>query len=740
MKNRPLFTVCLIVLAMIIIAVEGGGEKFIKELRLSPLERNVQEGDILTVCGRVYRIEQKETYRAIYLKDNSIQSENHSFQESNILIYTDSNLELHIGNEITAHGEAMFFDTARNPGNFDQKQYYRRQNIHGMVWASGIQVSDSSCWKYRDALKHLQVRWKEILTKVLGERKGATLSTIMLGDKNGMDQDVKDLYQANGIGHILAISGLHLSLIGLGIYRILRKLTGSYLVAGTGGILFLGMYIMMVGWSVSVVRSFVMFLFRTGADMTGSHYDNKTAIASAGVIVLCWRPLYLMDGGFWMSFGACLAIEFVFPVFQDLPMQSLWGSISIQIVLLPVILYYFFEIPVYSVLLNLYVIPLMSILLFLGMMGSILYGLMLPGQEIIFKICGMILDLYEKSSSITICFPGARMVIGRPELWQIVVYYLLLAAIIVMIKIQRMKQKNVKLKSGNGRKRVLIEAMFLMILGIGILIHRFGDVGTLRITMLDVGQGDGLFIRGPSGGTYLIDGGSSDVTNVGRYRIEPFLKSQGVGKLDYVFISHGDSDHMNGVEELMEREKLGIKIDTLVLPVREKWDESLYSLARKAEKAGICVAVMEPGQKIKEQEMSLTCLQPEKEGTIEPGNAASMVLCLQYGGFDMLFTGDVETEGEEKLMQIIQEQYVDTEWEVLKVAHHGSKNSSSEEFLQLVSPEYALISAGRKNRYGHPHVETVERLEQADSRICSTQESGAVTVRVKKNIMTVEFN
>lgn len=208
MKNRPLFTVCLIVLAMIIIAVEGGGEKFIKELRLSPLERNVQEGDILTVCGRVYRIEQKETYRAIYLKDNSIQSENHSFQESNILIYTDSNLELHIGNEITAHGEAMFFDTARNPGNFDQKQYYRRQNIHGMVWASGIQVSDSSCWKYRDALKHLQVSWKEILTKVLGERKGATLSTIMLGDKNGMDQDVKDLYQANGIGHILAISGV----------------------------------------------------------------------------------------------------------------------------------------------------------------------------------------------------------------------------------------------------------------------------------------------------------------------------------------------------------------------------------------------------------------------------------------------------------------------------------------------------------------------------------------------------
>ena len=735
MRNRPLLMVCLLILTVIVTAVWGGGEKLIKELRPSPLEKYVQEEEFLIVCGKIYRIEQKETCQALYLKNNSIKSENQLFQESKIIIYTDSDLQLHIGNEITARGEVTFFDHARNPGNFDQKQYYRRQNIHAMVWTSDIIVSDPFIWKCRDWLNGLQRNWEKMLTDILGEKEGSTLAAMLLGDKNGMDQEMKDLYQVNGIGHVLAISGLHLSFIGLGIYRFLRKLTGSYLVGGIGGILFLGGYILMVGLSVSSVRAFVMFLFRTGADMVGAHYDRKTALATAAVIVLCWRPLYLMDGGFWMSFGACLAVDLVLPVFHGIPFQIIWGSLSIQAILLPVTLYYFYEIPVYSVLLNLYVIPLMSVLLFLGLFGSMLYGLSVPEAELVIKLCGGILKLYEKSCKFAMELPGARIVTGQPELWQIAVYYILLAAVISVLKICFSKRNT------EGRKKYLwISALLIWILGIGLLVHPFGKADTLEVTMLDVGQGDGLFIKGPSGGTYLIDGGSSDVKEVGRYRIEPFLKSKGVGQLDYVFISHGDNDHMNGVEELIERGKLGIQIGTLVLPVQKFWDESLYDLVQKAKKAGISVAIMEPGQSIQEHQMCFSCLQPEETDEIEVGNSASMVLCLQYGAFDMLFTGDVEAEGEERLTQILKEQYADTAWEVLKVAHHGSKNSSGEAFLRETDPEYALISAGQENRYGHPHAETLERLEQTGCTIRSTQDSGAIFIKVKKNIMTVEFN
>ncbi len=253
-------------------------------------------------------------------------------------------------------------------------------------------------------------------------------------------------------------------------------------------------------------------------------------------------------------------------------------------------------------------------------------------------------------------------------------------------------------------------------------------------------------MRGPEGETYLVDGGSSDVKKVGQYRIEPFLKSQGVGVIDYVLISHGDSDHMNGVEELIERRDIGVRIGTLILPVQEVWDEALAGIAEKAKKYGVRVGVIEPGQGIKEGNVTITCIQPGNPGTkvenresegqneeegYEPGNEASMVLAVKFGEFDMLLTGDVEGEGEEQLTKKLEEQYRGYTWEVLKAAHHGSKNSSSEEFLRQVKPAYVFISAGQTNRYGHPHQETIERLTDVGSKIYSTQENRAIIVEVE---------
>lgn len=228
---------------------------------------------------------------------------------------------------------------------------------------------------------------------------------------------------------------------------------------------------------------------------------------------------------------------------------------------------------------------------------------------------------------------------------------------------------------------------------------------------------------------------------VGKYRIEPFLKSQGVRELDYVFISHGDSDHISGIEEMLERKETGVGIKTLVLPVWEMWDEKLTELAKKALDNGTKVSVMEQGDILREGEMSFTCLFPGKEFSGETGNEASMVLAVRYGEFDMLFTGDVEGKGEEALTKQLEENYKGYSWEVLKVAHHGSKNSSTEEFLKEAQPVYALISAGQENRYGHPHKETIKRLSDIGSKSYSTKENGAVKVEVEDggNLKIKEF-
>jgi len=808
-KNRPLLSVCLVVLTAVITSVLCGEEKLIKELRPSPLEADVPPKAPVIVQGQVYQVEMKSESQALYLKDNSIQYQKKIFQESRIIIYADPDLQVDMGNIVRAEGKVSFFQNARNPGNFDEKRYYQIRNIHCKVWANKVNVVDANVWKWRTGLAEFRTTWKEALLSGLGGEDGATLAAMLLGEKESMDQELRTLYQVNGIGHLLAISGLHLSFVGIGIYKILRRLTGSYPVGGVFGILFLMLYILMIGFTVSAVRALVMFLFRVGADMTGRHYDAPTALSVAAVAVLLWRPLSLYEGGFWLSFGAVFAILAVVPVVQKALvrvssgsqkqnvdgtalsayfegirehmwkgiLQGLMASISINLVILPVLLYYFFEFPIYSLLLNLFVIPLMSVLLFLGMAGSLFSVCFLPLTGACFRMCGGILRLYEMSCNLALTLPGARFVAGKPEIWQIAVYYgILVIVLLLLYKKERLREyiddvndvegaESKKYQTcgrgivsrkyaerGSGRsiqRRVTRLGRFALVFGMAgiiILTHRWGARGKLTTVVLDVGQGDGIFMRGPEGSTYLVDGGSSDVKKVGQYRIEPFLKSQGVGMVDYVLISHGDSDHMNGVEELIERQDIGVRIGTLVLPVQEVWDEALAGIAEKAEKYGVRVVVMEQGQSIKEGNMTITCIQPGNPGTkaedreserqyeeegYEPGNAASMVLAVKFKKFDMLLTGDVEGGGEGQLTRQLEEQYRDCTWEVLKVAHHGSKNSSSEEFLWQVKPAYTFISAGRENRYGHPHQETIKRLTDIGSKIYSTQENGAIIVEVE---------
>lgn len=542
---------------------------------------------------------------------------------------------------------------------------------------------------------------------------------------------------------IMAISGLHLSFIGIGIYKILRRISGSYAAGGIAGIGFLVLYVMMIGFTVSALRALVMYLFRVGADMAGRHYDSPTALAGALVIVLIWRPLSAYDGGFWMSFLAVAAVIIVLPLFAGLRFQSFWAGVSINLVLFPVLIYYFYEFPLYSAVLNLFVIPMMSVILFLGIAGSLLTGMFAafgsaisPGTWML-KLCKVILWLYERSCEFILELPGARIVTGKPDIWQIAVYYGCLAVVLVWqyrIRTERMKRSREKTDGDEKCWRLHRYAPLLcgciFMFGVFSLLQRFEDMNGIQITVLDVGQGDGIFMRGPDGGTYLIDGGSSDVKNVGQYRIEPYLLSQGVDRLDYVFVSHGDSDHISGIEELLRRQKIGVKIGTLVLPGKAVWDEAIRGLALCAVSQGVRVAVVEQGQTVQEDALEILCLQPSKECQIEAGNAASMVLAVRYKEFDMLLTGDVEGKGEEELTENVKKFCAGKRFEVLKVAHHGSRNSSSAELLDAVKPACAVVSAGIDNRYGHPHEETVDRIMDCGSKIYCTQDCGAVEICV----------
>lgn len=733
MRNRPLCIFCLMIFLVLCVVTVWGKGRFVKELRPSETETNCVDGAGVQVTGEVCEKTYQKNYQIIFLKEAIVTFQQHSLKESQIIIYDKNKKTLKIGEELTASGQIQFFERAANPGNFDQKFYYQKQDIHCFVWAKRLRVNPdrtpSFFQKIREKLWKFRYAGKETFCSVMGEKNGNTMAAILLGEKSQMEPGVKELYQANGIGHILAISGLHLSLIGGLTYRCLRRISGSFPAGATAGICFLGVYVLMIGFTVSVVRAGIMFLFRVGADVTGRNYDSLTALSFSAVAVLLWRPMSVFDSAFWMSFGAVFSIILVLPAFRNLPFPLLFTSVSVQLVLLPVLLVSFFEYPLYSVFLNMAVIPLLPLLLLSGIFGGLLFTVFPAAGGLILEGAGKLLDGCELLCDTVLKFPCARIVTGQPEYWQTVIYYILLFLAACLWRVKK-TQKKVRRRTAAG-----------LVLGTGIFImfFCFPNADIAEITMLNVGQGDCFFVCGPERTTYLIDGGSSSEKNVAKYRILPFLKSRGISVLDYVFVSHGDKDHLSGIKEIIENHESNVRIKTMIFPVEKVWDPELYELAEKAQSAGIRTVTVTSGDRLKEggkEKLSICCLSPGRNSLLKPGNEASMVLSLEVGRFRMLFTGDLEKMGEERMTDILKQEK--NRYNVLKVAHHGSKNSSSEVFLDEIGGRYALISAGRDNLYGHPHKETVERLQEKGMKILSTSTEGAVTVRVYKDRYSVD--
>lgn len=480
----------------------------------------------------------------------------------------------------------------------------------------------------------------------------------------------------------------------------------------------------MTGISVSAVRAAVMLLFRLGAEVTGRVYDMPTALSCSALLTSFWRPFCFQDAGFLLSYGAILGILLFLPIVERicsckiLLFQGIFSCISIHIIIFPIILYFYFEFSPYSFLLNLFVIPMLPWVLGCGMAGVVCVLFWKPAAVLLFRICAVLLESFEFLSRFGSRISGSRIVFGRPKTWKIAFYYAVLFVIVLLFFYKKNRKKSVS----NGTRMVALAVWAAMTV---LFLPGHDTKGNIKVTVLHVGQGDGIFIQGPECGSYLIDGGSSDINKVGKYRIEPFLKSQGIGKLDYVFLSHGDSDHYSGVEEMIERQKLGVRIENLVLPVTYQSDNKLCRLASEAKKKGIRISVIDAGVSVREGKLAITCIQPDKNFTVREGNEASMVLDVRFGTFDMLCTGDVEGVGEEVLMQNL----MGKTYDVLKVSHHGSKNATGTKFLHIVKPKVSIISSGEKNRYGHPHQETIKRLQECGSRILLTSECGAITLK-----------
>ena len=695
-----------------------------------------------------------------------------------------------IGSRVRISGSFSLYTEATNIGQFDARNYYAARKIYGQVKKAALVYTEppNIIGRGKECLWQLRRHLTETFLEVYGEENGALLAAMLLGERIFLSEETQSLYKAAGALHVIAISGLHISLLGLGLYRLLCRIFDAQAPAAVISVLCMAVYVFLVGSPPSAVRAFIMFAMGLLARHWKRTLDTPTALSLSAAVILMGNPFYIGQSSFLLSFLAILAISafqpalkeclalvnpYHFPISRLLDARwarnlrllnscktrflqqldshqvprlcheflkkagnGLQSSFSVWLVTLPVQLFFFSEVSLFGIFFNLLIIPLMGVILLWGIAGLFLKEIFhlfafLPGsvltdlERTVTNVCsyteGIFLAIIKAGGSLADRLSFMMWTPGKPAYGKMLLAFGLLLLFCLLGNLS---------ENGRAFPKKFWRYQLGILLGVILLLARY-PAHNLRITFLDVGQGDGICMELPDGKVYLMDGGSSDVSKVGNYRLVPFLKAKGIRKIDAIFLSHGDTDHINGIAELLKEKQ--IAITCLCLPAGTEQEE-FAEITDLAQARNISVRTIQAGDFWENNGARFWCLNPID--AMESSNAASMVLYMEYQDFSMLLTGDLEGEGEKNVAALLRANAI-TDVSVLKVAHHGSKNSTKEEFLQQCSPTVAVISCGERNTYGHPHQETLEKLNDAGTVVYRTDCSGAIQITVTGNRMKV---
>ena len=638
------------------------------------------------------------------------------------------------GDRVFLAGNCRLFREPTNEGEFDSALYYRAAGyVFSVNEGETVRIEEGRrlVWLIPRLLFRLRIKLGGCLDACCGTAAAGPLRAVLLGERLMMEEEQKELFRDSGIAHILVISGMHISLLGMGLEKILRRAGLPAIprtAACTAAMIFYGM---LTGMGSSTVRALVMFSLRLAAGAAGRTYDAVTAIALAGLLLAAFSPLLLLQSGFLFSFGAVAGIALLSDAFP--------GRLSFAAVFamtLPVHLWFYYEYPVCGIALNLLVVPLMPALVISGGAAAVLGLWSVPAGRMAGVPAALILRLYGILAGTALKLPFSTVITGRPAGIRVAVYYAVLlgTAAAAAHRAREKTEKSRFYRSGlfraAGRAAEAVRAWPVpAVLPLAVLLLTVRAPRGMELCFLDVGQGDGIYAESPDL-CFLVDGGSSSRQDLGEDVLEPFLKCRGVRRLDFILITHEDSDHCSGAAALLEHagKPGGIGIGALLLPrIAEASRGGRYRrMEALAASAGIPVRYYARGDRIEAGRTALACLHPEPLGSYSDSNAGSGVFLLRFRNFSALLTGDVEKDGEERLIKSMETPLKVT---VLKAAHHGAAGASGSAFLEKTDARWAVISCGRGNIYGHPAAETVERLRQDGMRVLDTRLCGEILFR-----------
>lgn len=631
-----------------------------------------------------------------------------------------------------------------NPGAFDYPAYLATQGIFLEGWTrepvETVKASRGS------TIFAFVFRLRAILLQrfdaAMPPPEAALLKATVLGDRSGLSREMNQAFLDSGTYHILAISGLNVSILAGALFGLFRLLRLSPRLAAFASALLVTLYAALAGGSASVIRAAVMadtYLLAVILDRRG---DLLNTLALSALTLLWWNPRFLFDIGFQLTYLATLGIVLVLPRCESalarVPRPMRWTLESIVITLaatamtLPVLANTFNRVAPVGILANVPIVPLSGLITGLGTAASAILLVTPTGLPWLNQVNGWLVDLLLRMAQWFGAWPGSALRVYTPTPGMLIAYYGIVTAWVV----GRSPVPPVDGRAGRRRwcRWLALSCAGLLVIQILLRLEASENMPRVQMTLLDVGQGEAIFLALPGKRRMLVDSGGlpGGRFDVGAQVVTPFLLHEWVGHLDVVALTHPQEDHIGGVPAILRDFSVG-----------EVWSGDAPSnsttflwIQEYLRHRRIPLRIVSSGSPaVRWGEATVQILNPSprtgqsmRDGRVQRPQAddASVVLRVSIGNEAVLLTGDIEREAEAVLLHRPEAILA----QVLKVPHHGSRSSSGEAFVAAVRPEIALISVGYQNRFHHPHAEVVERYQGSGARVLRTDLDGAISVEL----------
>ena len=667
------------------------------------------KGEIEEHCIVIAEKEPKE-YKDLY-KVKIVNSKNSARNGTKLYIRVNKKANIEVGDMLLINGTYLEPDVARNERGFNYKEYLKTLEIYGTVEINHYKVIKKG---RINKLILYTARLKEILksniSKVIKKAENKNLLIAMiLGDTEDLSEELKTDFLNSNLYHILSVSGGQVSNIIIGITILFRLLKIHKKIMDVLCIVILIEFMFLTGVTPSIIRACIMCIISLISGLIIRRYDIANSLGISLLIILINNPFAINSLSVLLSYFGFLGIivlgSFTIKEVNKIIKNNILryilniviSSVAAQIFIFPIILYIFGTISLTFIFSNLLIIPLSTVITIIGLFIMIcplqIFGFVEPLIELTINIVGFF-------SNIGI----SKIYCIIPNIKEIITYYVMSLYLYYMLR----RDYIYKIKHFFRKYKKILVLILLLCIGISFIYKNIPK--DLYINFIDVGQGDSTLITTQFNKKILIDGGGSEfgsTFDVGEKTLLPYLLKKKIHKLDYVIISHFDSDHVGGILTILEE----LNVKQVLIPKQVEYSENYNKFLDIVKKRNIKVKIVGEGNTINiDKNTYLDILWPEeKQITDNVLNNNSLIVRLCYKNFKMLFTGDIEEIAEQRLLQ----KYENTEKltaDILKVAHHGSKSSSIAEFLEKVNPRIALIGVGKNNKFGHPNAGVLDRL------------------------------